>query len=138
LAVRCNVQKYRPSSSVKVKGQRSRSPEQKTKSAAFCWGRSSRARSSASSTPVGKSAHAVYSCLFHSFIHLSSRNVQIAWRRQRERNARKYTRVLSTYLRCGGSGCCWCHEVDPRCSTASKHVCTTVLCNEQQQQQQQQ
>jgi len=77
------VQKSRPSSNVKVKGERSPGTKKKQKSAAFCsavvlWGAvlvrqffsgavlggasiSNTVVSSAASTPVGKSAHAVYS-----------------------------------------------------------------------------
>ena len=55
------VQKSRQSSNVKVKGQRSRSSgtKKKEKVRHFVRESSSGARSSASSTPVGKSAHAV-------------------------------------------------------------------------------
>jgi len=73
LAVTCILQKSRPSSNVKVKGQRSRSPGTKTKNEKvrhFVWQSSSGARSSFSiftgtvlagaATPVGNLAHAVY------------------------------------------------------------------------------
>ena len=62
MEVKCIVQKSHPSSNLGVKSQRSRSPgTKKRKSVAFFGERSSGAQvvSSASSTPVGKSAHAI-------------------------------------------------------------------------------
>ena len=69
MAVRCTVQKSRPSSKFKVKGQRSRSPRKKTKKVRHFVRESSSGRGpraaldAGAATPVGKPAHAVYSLI---------------------------------------------------------------------------
>jgi len=72
MAVKCIVQKSRPSSNLGVKGQRPKSPGQKKRKRRHCSGAvlgvGARVVSSASCTPVGKSAHAVYNLLKSVFL----------------------------------------------------------------------